>query len=128
MLLLLEKIYRFFETFTKGVFILLEFFSFILIIISVLFFLLGYAYLNNKAENLMMWSFTGKVENVIDKEGYKRQQGKQSILMGIIFLLVPVSLYLVDKFDINAKLLYIWLLVLAGTTILNTIKVRKYFK
>lgn len=76
----------------------------------------------------MMWSFTGKVENVIDKEGYKRQQGKQSILMGIIFLLVPVSLYLVDKFDINAKLLYIWLLVLAGTTILDTIKVRKYFK
>lgn len=75
-----------------------------------------------------MWSFTGKVENVIDKEGYKRQQGKQSILMGIIFLLVPVSLYLVDKFDINAKLLYIWLLVLAGTTILDTIKVRKYFK
>lgn len=75
----------------------------------------------------MMWSFTGKVENVIDKEGYKRQQGKQSILMGIIFLLVPVSLYLVDKFDINAKLLYIWLLVLAGTTILNTIKVRRYF-
>ena len=74
-----------------------------------------------------MWSFTGKVENVIDKEGYKRQQGKQSILMGIIFLLVPVSLYLVDKFDINAKLLYIWLLVLAGTTILNTIKVRRYF-
>lgn len=75
-----------------------------------------------------MWSFTGKVDNVIDKVGYKRQQGKQSILMGIIFLLVPISLYLVDKFDINAKLLYIWLLVLAGATILNAVKVRKYFK
>lgn len=107
---------------------MLEFFSFILVIVSVLFFLLGYAYLNNKAENLIMWSFTGKVENVIDKDGYKRQQGKQSILMGIIFLLVPISLYLVDKFDINEKLLYIWLLVLAGATILNAVKVRKYFR
>ncbi|GAB3056623.1 hypothetical protein [Virgibacillus ainsalahensis] len=107
---------------------LLGFLSFILIILSVLCFLLGYAYLNNKVEDLLMWSFTGKIEKVIDKEGYKKQQGKFSIFMGVIFFLVPVSLYLIDTFDINPNILYFWILVLAGATISNAIQVRKYFK
>lgn len=107
---------------------MLGFLIFILIILSVIYFLLGYAYLNNKAEDLIMWSFTGKVEKVTDKEGYKRQQGKHSILMGIIFLLVPVSFYLVDHFDINPKSLYFWLPFLTATVMLNAVQVRKFFK
>ncbi len=104
------------------------FFIFILILISILFFLLGYAYLNNKVENMIMWSFTGKVKNVLDKEGYKKQQGKQSILMGIIFLLISISLYLVYQYNLNAKLLYLWYLVLVGATILNAVQVRKFLR
>ncbi|GAA0494021.1 hypothetical protein GCM10008986_20670 [Salinibacillus aidingensis] len=107
---------------------MLVFLSFILIILSVIFFLLGYMYLNNKAEGLIMWSFTGKVEKVNDKEGYKRQQGKHSILIGFIFFFIPVSLYLVENLNINPKSLYLWLIVLAGATILNAVQERKFFK
>ncbi|RNF41222.1 DUF3784 domain-containing protein [Planococcus salinus] len=106
---------------------MLGFLSFVLIVLSVLFFLMGYAYLTDKAERLMMWSFTGKVDKVTDKEGYKKQQGKNSILMGIIFFLVPVSLLLVNNFETNPKLLYLWLFVLAGVTITNAVQIRKYF-
>lgn len=107
---------------------MLGFLSFILLIFSVIYFLLGYAYLNNKAEDLIMWSFTGKVEKITDKEGYKKQQGKHSIFMGIFFFFVATSLYLVENFEINAKLLYLWLIVLAVLTITNAIQVRKYFR
>jgi len=41
----------------------------LLIIISILFFLLGYAILNNRAESITMWSFTGNVEKVKDRDG-----------------------------------------------------------
>lgn len=102
---------------------------FMLIVISILHFLLGYAFLNDKAEDLLMWSFTGKVEKeVTDKEGYKKQQGKHLILMGTIFLLVPISVYLINKSHLNNDLLYIWLLVFVFTVILNVIQVRKHFK
>lgn len=88
---------------------------------------MGYAFLTNKAENLLMWSLTGKVEKIKDKEGYKKQQGKQSIVMGVIFLCVPISIYFIDKFHLNEKLLYLWLFILAGVVIGNSIQVRKYF-
>lgn len=106
---------------------LLGFLFFILIIISFLFFLMGHAYLNNKAEGILMWSFTGKIEKVKDKDGYKKLQGKHCILMGMIFLLVPISIYLVEQFNINKKSLYLWQFVLASAIILNVIQVRKYF-
>ena len=89
---------------------------------------MGYAYLNNKAEDILMWSLTGKLEKVKDKDGYKKQQGKQCILMGMIFLLLPISIYLVELFNINKKSLYLWHFVLASVVILNAIQVRKYFK
>lgn len=107
---------------------MLAFINFILIIISGLFFLMGYAYLNDKAEDILMWSLTRKLENMTDKEGYKRQQGKHAIFMGIIFLFVPVSIYLFVKFEISLKLLNLWYFVLVGTLILNAIQIRKYFK
>jgi hypothetical protein len=107
---------------------LLAFINFFLILLSGLFFLLGYAYLNNKAVEILMWSLTGKIENMTDKEGYRRQQGKHSILMGIIFLFIPVSIYLFVTFDLNLKLLQLWHFVLASTLILNAMQLRKYFR
>lgn len=89
---------------------------------------MGYAFLNDKAEDILMWIFTGKLEKMTDKEGFKKQQGKYSILVGIIFFLVPVSLFFINRFDINTELLYLWLLVLAGAVILNAIQTRKFFK
>jgi len=89
---------------------------------------MGYAYHHNKAEDILMWSLTGKIEKVKDTDGYKKQQGRQCILMGIIFLLLPISIYFVDHFNINKKSLYLWHFVLASVVILNAIQVRKYFK
>lgn len=88
---------------------------------------MGYAYLNDKVEDILMWDLTDKLEKIRDKKGYKQQQGKHSIIMGIIFLFVPISLYVVDEFEINKKLLYLWILILAGEVILHMIKVRKYY-
>ncbi|GAB4074921.1 hypothetical protein GCM10028778_24240 [Barrientosiimonas marina] len=108
---------------------MLVLFSFILVMIAVLFFLMGYAYLNDKAENIVMWSFTGKLEKeVTDKEGFKKYSGKHSIVLGLIFLAIPVSLFIINRFDLNRELLYLWFFVFAGDVILNSIKERKFFK
>lgn len=90
---------------------------------------MGYAYLHDrvKDQDLPLWRFIDKLEEVKDKEGYKKQQGKHSIIMGFIFLLVPVSLYLVDKFLINEKLLYLWLPIMAIVVLLNIIQTRKFY-
>lgn len=74
-----------------------------------------------------MWSMTGKVEHVTNKEGYKRLQGKYSILTGVIFLLVPVSLFFINLFHMNVKVLYLWFVVFAMIVISNAIQVRKYY-
>lgn len=102
--------------------------SIILIIISVLHFLMGYAFLNNKAEDFLLWSFTGKLEKVNDKEEYKKLQGMLSITLGIIFFLVPVTIYFFNRFDINREWLYLWLLVLACAVVVYVFKVRRFFK
>ncbi|QXE00609.1 DUF3784 domain-containing protein [Terribacillus sp. DMT04] len=104
------------------------FLIFLLYISSIVSFLLGYAYLNDKAEDLLMWSFTDKLEKVTDKDGYKKQQGTYSIVMGIIFFLVPVSIFTIEKFAINPKFLYGWIVVLAIVSISNAILIRKYFR
>ncbi|SNZ11531.1 hypothetical protein SAMN05421503_2075 [Terribacillus aidingensis] len=39
-----------------------------------------------------MWSYTDKLEKVTGKEGYKKQQGTYSIVMGVLFFLVQVSI------------------------------------
>lgn len=100
----------------------------VLIIMSTLLFILGYAYLNNKAEDLLLWRITGKSKNIKDKEAYMKQQGKQAILNGVIFLLVPISLYLIESLNLDPKLLYIWLVVMASITIINGIQVRRFMK
>jgi len=101
---------------------LLIFLNIILLILSGVCFLVGYAFLTNKAEDILM------SKKVTDKEGYTKQQGKISILSGIIFLLVPVSLYFVENFNLNKELLYLWIIVIAGVVMLNAVKVRRYFK
>jgi len=54
--------------------ILLLFLSVILIVLSVVSFVMAYAYSHDKAEDLLMWSFTGNLqEKIIDKEKYKKQ-------------------------------------------------------
>ena len=96
--------------------------EFLLIVLSVIFFLLGYAALNNKAEDLILWSFSGNIKGeLIDKESYLKFYGKHSIILGLIFLLVPVSLYLVNKFDLNRELLYLWFIVMAVETLFTDI-------
>ncbi|WP_077308254.1 DUF3784 domain-containing protein [Terribacillus halophilus] len=100
---------------------------FLLVIFSIVCFLLGYAYLNDKAEDLLMWSFTDKLEKVTDKDGYKKQQGKYTIVMGIIFFLVPVSIFAIEELDSNPKLLYIWIVVFVVVAATNAIQTRKYF-
>lgn len=100
----------------------------ILIFLATVQFLIGYAYFNDIAEDLLLWRLKGKSYNIKDKQGYKRHQGMHSILMGIIFLLVPISLYLVETFELNPKILYGWLIVLGVLVILNAVQVRKFFK
>ncbi|BDH61800.1 hypothetical protein MTP04_19300 [Lysinibacillus sp. PLM2] len=74
-----------------------------------------------------MWSLTGKIEKIRDKEGYKKLQGKYSILMGIFFLTFALSLYLVKGLNINPEHLYLWLLLLAFTILLNAFQARKFY-
>ncbi len=106
---------------------MLGFLSFILILIAAACFWLGYAFLNDKAEDLLMWSFTGKLK-VNDKELYKKQQGMFSILLGFIFLLVPLSIYVFIQFSLDKQLLYIWLPILLSAIVVNAIQTRKFFK
>ncbi|MGP4071199.1 hypothetical protein ACTWQB_01435 [Piscibacillus sp. B03] len=96
----------------------------ILILLSFLSFLIGYAFIKNKSNSFLDWGISKKVK---DKEGFKKQQGTYTIIIGAIFLLVPVTIYFVEQFNLNPQILYFWIFVLLISTIINTIKVRKYY-
>lgn len=87
---------------------------------------MGYIYLNDKADEIAILKLIDTIKEVKNKEGYQKQQGKHSIIMGVIFLLVPISLFLVDIFMLNEQLLYLWLIVLAIVVISHIIQIRKY--
>lgn len=115
------------EIFTKErKLILLLFLSVILIILSVVSFVLAYAYLNDKAEEVIMWSFSGNLqEKIIDKGKYKKQQGKFMFYLGLIFVFVPISIYAVLNSNLDEQILYLWIVVLAIVAFSNIIQVRK---
>ena len=99
------------------------------ICVSIIFFILGILALNNKAEGLLLWSFSGDFKYELkDKEGYLKFYGKHSIILGIIFLLIPASFYLINKFDLNRDLLYFWFIVFIIEIILSSVLRSKFFK
>lgn len=112
----------------KGVFILMELLISLFLFFSVLFFLLGYAYSNNKAEKLLSWNISGKETKVNDKKGHRKQLGKFMNQMGVLCILFSVFLFLIEKFDVSSKLLYVWLVLLVAVVFLNFIQTRKFFK
>jgi len=98
-----------------------------LIILAFIFFLLGFLSFIKKGERITLWGLGKKVRDLKDKEGYKRFQGINSIIMGFIFLLIPISKYLVDKYNINPNILYIWFIILFVEIIIRVVKEKKYF-
>ncbi|WP_026896198.1 DUF3784 domain-containing protein [Clostridiisalibacter paucivorans] len=103
------------------------FFNIVLIVIAILFFIMGYVFLTDK-EEIIMWSYNDKLKKVKDKAKYKKYRGKYSIVMGTIFLLVPVSVYFIDVLELNKKLLYIWYAILVIVIVSNIVQEKKYFK
>lgn len=87
---------------------------------------MGYAYFNNKAEKLLMWSIDGTLEEQIkDKAKYKKQSGIFFSILGVIFLLIPISIYYVDTFAFNKSFLYLWIVILGVVVIVYSLRVHK---
>lgn len=102
------------------------FLSVVLLVLSVLFLLMGYAYFNNKAENLLMWSLDGNLEEQIkDQATYKKQSGLFFSILGVIFFLIPISIYYVDRFELNTSFLYLWIVILGVVVIVYSLRVNK---
>lgn len=99
----------------------------LLFVISVFFFLIGFAFLTDKAGKILLWSITGKMDRIRDLAGYKRQQGKFSIAMGMIFLMFPFAFHLFKVYDVKMEYLRIWYVLILGTTLYNGFRSRRYF-
>lgn len=99
----------------------------LLFVIAGLLFLIGYAFLTDKAEKILLWSLTGKADRIRDMAGYKRQQAKFSIAMGMIFLLFPFVFHLFEVYDVKMEYLRVWYALILGTTLYNGFKSKRYF-
>lgn len=93
----------------------------ILILLAIIAFSLAYAHQYKKGE----WLFIGiKKERIRDIAQYHKQQSLLNLSLGIVFLLVPLSIYAVEMYSISPQWLYGWLIVLAILMFLNIRSVR----
>ncbi len=83
-------------------------FSVALLLVSFIFFLMGYAYFKDKAKTLLYYNFFGKKVKKEYQHKYRKLQGLHSLINGTMFLLVYLSIYFVNKFEMEPKWLYLW--------------------
>ncbi|HEY4601947.1 MAG TPA: hypothetical protein VIG73_11830, partial [Cerasibacillus sp.] len=79
------------------------------------------------SHSLRMGDFFRKVvkkEHIRDISQYHKQQSLLNLSLGIVFLLVPLSIYAVEMYSISPQWLYGWLIVLAILMFLNIRSVR----
>ncbi len=92
-----------------------------LILLAIIAFSLAYAHRYKKGG----WLFIRiKKERIRDISQYHKQQSVLNLSLGIVFLLVPLSVYAVEIWSISPQWLYGWLIVLAILMFLNIRSVR----
>lgn len=99
-----------------------------LFILSLVCYVLGYIFLKHQSDHGFMARLTDNLDKILDAEGYKKQQGKHFFVLGTIFLLIPISLYFVNYFELNKKILFLWGIILIGAVWHNAFQVRKFYK
>jgi hypothetical protein len=62
----------------------------LLIALAVLHNLIAYAFLSGKAEDILMWSFSRRLENIANKAGYERVQAQFALWIAIMAVIVVV--------------------------------------
>lgn len=93
----------------------------ILIFLAMIAFSLAYAHRYRKDE----WLFIGiKKEHIRDIAQYHKEQSLLNVLLGIVFLLVPLSIGAVERWSISPQWLYGWFIVLVILMFLNIRSVR----
>lgn len=100
-----------------------------LFLMACITFLLAYAYFNDKAESITMWTgLSGK--KIIKPKEYKKLQGTYCVIHGVLWLLTLGSIYWAQKIGVGTDVTVIvwrtWLFIMLGAALVSTIHTSKY--
>jgi len=67
-------------------------------------------------------------EKIKEKERYKKQNGIFFSVLGLVFLLIPISIYTFYKLEIKYVYLLLWTVILSIVIIVYSIQLQKSVK
>jgi hypothetical protein len=93
--------------------------------VALLLIVLGYAMYSGRARDITPWGVMGKLSSEEQRERYGREQGRFAMLTGLLFFLVPVSVFVVDRTGVDPRILYSWLVLFGILVAIHGIRIRR---
>lgn len=98
-------------------------------ICGLLFFFFGYDILKHQTKRTQHESFTGRLEErMIDSKKHMKTQGIFYLTLSGLFLGFPFFIYCIKAFNLDNRMLYLWIGVLGIVVLTYAYSVRKNLK